>query len=236
MWFESLSSGCLCCSESLGLISGRFFPFSFSFCPAQPPAQCQARVRVKRRSLRHRAVAFWSLFNFALPTLSSAQSRGATGLPYLRVTWYTTMYGPACHLLFFVCCICSTLFFRLSTSPPSRDCRCGHLPSRVFVFFLSNPPPRRWPAGFFLHDFSLVLAPVFPSISTRARLPIVLFLRLVCRIAFLALPRHTGGMRQVLEPFLPTPAVRGRFLMGICCLVVGSEFPSTAFLRVFLAP
>ena len=124
--------------------------------------------------------------------------------------------------------------------PPSGGCRCCHLPSRVFVVSSFNPPPCRWPAGGFSHEFSVVLAPVFPSISTRARLAIVLFLWLVCRRAFPALPRHTGGMRQVLEPFLPpapaTPAVRGRFLTGGFCLVVGSAFPSTAFLRAFLAP
>ena len=92
----------------------------------------------------------------------------------------------------------------------------------------------------FAHELSLVLAPVFPcSISTRVRLAIVTLLWLVCRRAFPAPPRHTGGMRQVLEPFLPlpaTPAVRGRFFMGGLCLVVGPALPSTAFLRVFLAP
>ena len=90
-----------------------------------------------------------------------------------------------------------------------------------------------------MHDFFLVLAPVFPSISTRARLVIVPYLWLVCRKTFPAPPRHTGGMRQVLEPFLlppATPAARGRFLIGDFFLVVRSVFLSTAFLRVFLAP
>ena len=189
--------------------------------------------------LKRRAVAFSPLFNFALPTPFSARSRGETRVPCSRVTWYRAMYGSVCHILSFVCCcICSTLF---STKhfPPSRGCRCCHLPCRVFVVFSSNPPPCRWPAGGFSHDFSLVLAPVFPSISTRARFAIVPFLGLVCRRAFPAPPRLTGGMWQVLEPFLPppaTPAARGRFLMGDCCLVVGSAFPSTAFLRVFPAP
>ena len=121
---------------------------------------------------------------------------------------------------------------------PSRDCRCSHLPSRVFVVSSSNPPPCRWPAGGFSRDFSVVLTPVFPSISTRARLAIVPFLWLICRRASPVPPRHIGGMRQVLEHFLPppaTPAVRGRFSMASFCLVVGSAFPSTVFLRVFLA-
>ena len=46
-------------------------------------------------------------------------------------------------------------------------------------------------------------------------------------------------MWQVLEPYLPppaTPAAHGRFLMGDFCLVVGSVFSLTDFLRVFLAP
>ena len=93
--------------------------------------------------------------------------------------------------------------------PPSRGCRCSHLPSRVFVVSSSDPPPCRWPTGGFSHDFSLVLAPVFPSISTRARLAIVPFLWLVCRRAFPAPTRHTSGMRQVLEPFLSPPRHTG---------------------------
>ena len=219
---------------------GRFFPLFFSFCPAEPPAQCRARVRAKRRYLRRRAVAYSSLFNFALPTPSSAQSRGATRVPCSRVTWYRAMYGSLCHLLCFVCCICSALFLSTKPSPPSRGCRCCHLPSRVFVVSSSNSPPCRWPAGGFSHDFFLVLAPVFPSISTRARLAMVPSLCGWFAVEpFLPPPRHTGGMRQVLKPFLPppaTPAARGRFLMGDVCLVVGSAFLSTVFVRVFLAP
>ena len=106
--FEFLSLGCLWCFEILGLVLGRFLPF---FCPPDPPAQCRARVRVKRRYLRRRTVAFSSLFNFALPTPSSAQSRGATVVPCSRVTGYRAMHGPVCHLfIIFVCCICSSFF------------------------------------------------------------------------------------------------------------------------------
>ena len=112
MRFESSSLGCLWCSESLGLVLGRFFPF-FSFCPAEPPAQCRARVRVKRRYLRRRAVASSSLFSFALPTPSSVQSWGATRVPCSRVTWYRAMYGPVCNLLFY-CCVLYMLYFVFS--------------------------------------------------------------------------------------------------------------------------
>ena len=104
--------------------------------------------------------------------------------------------------------------------PPSRGCRCGHLPSRVFAVSSRNPPPCRWPEGGFLHYFSLVLAPVFPSTSTKARLAIVPFLWLVCRRAFPAPPpattalcgrfyglfypppRYTGGTQQVFDGWL----------------------------------
>ena len=117
--FESLSLGCSQYPESLRRVWGGSSHCCFSFCPAYPPAQCRARVRVKRRYLRRRAIAFSSLFDFALPTPSSAQSRGATRVPCSRVTWYRAMYGSVRHLLSFVCCICSTLLFRLNTSPPS---------------------------------------------------------------------------------------------------------------------
>ena len=87
MRFESLYLGCSNCPESLRRVLRWFFPFLISFCPAEPPTQCRARVRVKRCHLGRRAVAFLSLFNFALPTPSSAQSRGATRVPCSRVTW-----------------------------------------------------------------------------------------------------------------------------------------------------
>ena len=100
----------------VGFWDGSFNIF-LSFCPAEPPAQCRARVRVKCRYLRRMAVAFTSLFNFALPTLSSAQSRGATRVPCSCVTWYRVMYGLCVIVLSFVFCICSILFSRLNTSP-----------------------------------------------------------------------------------------------------------------------
>ena len=92
---------------------------------------------------------------------------------------------------------------------PSRGCRCDHFPSQVFVVSSSDPPPCRWPAGDFSHDSFLGSAPVFPSISTRTRLAIVLYLWLVCRRAFPAPSCRTGGMRQVLEPFLAPPRHTG---------------------------
>ena len=201
MRFESLSLGCLWCSESLGLVFGWFF-FFFLFCPAEPPVQCRSRVRVKHRFLRRRAVSFSSLFIFFLPTPLPAQNRGGTRVPCSRVTWFMARYGPVCHLLF-ICVLC--LFYYVSSAkhfPPSRGCRCCHLPSRVFVS-TSNPPPCRWPAGGFRHDFSHVLGPVFLSISTRARLALVSFLWLACRRTFPAPPRYNAGMRQILEPSLP---------------------------------
>ena len=117
--------------------------------------------------------------------------------------------------------------------------------------------------GKFSLDFFLVLAPVFPSISTRARLAIAPILGWFAVESFLPPPCHTGDMRQVLEPFLPPPRHAGstrQVFFGsllpcyrVCvsfhcfssrvpdsiarfCLVIGSAFPSTAFLRVFLTP
>ena len=82
-----------------------------------------------------------------------------------------------------------------------QTCR-GHSVSPTLEFHMWRRRQDRKKGGF-SHDFSLVLAPVSPSISRRARLAIVPFLWLVYRRAFPAPPRHTGGMRQVLEPFLP---------------------------------
>ena len=109
-------------------------------------------------------------------------------------------YVRVCVSSFIFCVLC-LFYFVFSTKHflPSRGCRCCHLPSRVFVVSSSNAPPCRWPAGGFSHDFSLVLGPMFPSKSTRARLAKVPFPRLVRRRAFSAPPRHTGGMLQVFD-------------------------------------
>ena len=112
MRFESLPLGCLWCSASLGLVLGRFFHHFYS-CPTEPPAQCRDRVRVKRRYLKRRTVAFSSLFNFALPKPSSAQSRGT-----LFACNVVQGYVRACVSSFFCLLYCSTLIFRLNTSPP----------------------------------------------------------------------------------------------------------------------
>ena len=85
-------------------------------------------------------------------------------------------YVRVCMSYFIFCVLYLFSFvFSIKYFPPSRGCRCCHLLSRVFVDSSSNPPPCRWPAGGFSHDFSFVLAPVFPSISMRARLAIVPF-------------------------------------------------------------
>ena len=117
MRFESLSSGCSPCPAIVGLVLGLFFLFSFFIFSCRTPDQCRARVRKNHRYLRRRVVACSSLFNFALPMLTSAQSRRAIRVPCSRVTWYSAICGPVCHLLYFPCCFFSTLIFRLNTSP-----------------------------------------------------------------------------------------------------------------------
>ena len=96
--------------------------------------------------------------------------------------------------------MCSTFFVSAKHFPPSRGFKRGHLPSRVFAVSSSIPPPCRWSAGSFSHDFSLVFVAVFPFISTRARLAIVLFLWLVCCRAFFFPPlphrRYAGGFDE----------------------------------------
>ena len=148
------------------------------------------------------------------------------------------MYGSVCHILPFCVLYLFYYVFRLKTSPPNGAVSVVTFHPVYLSFPRLTPRLADGPREVFLHDFSIMLAPVFPSISTRDRFPIVPYLWLVCRRAFPAPSRHTGDMRQVLEPFLPppaTPAACGRFLMGDFYLVVRSAFLSTAFLRVFLA-
>ena len=53
---------------------GGSYHICFSF--ADPPAQCLASVWIIWSHLRHRTIGFSCLFIFALPTPSSAESRG----------------------------------------------------------------------------------------------------------------------------------------------------------------
>ena len=128
--------------------------------------------------------------------LLSPEPRGDQGTLFARNV--VQGYVRACVSSFtFLYVVFALNCFLAKHFPPSRGCRFCHLPSRVFIVSSASPQPCRWPAGGFSHDLSLVLAPVFPSMSTRARFAIVPFLWLVCRRAFPA-------------P-LATPAVCGRF-------------------------
>ena len=150
-----------------------------------------------------------------LPTPSSAQSRGGTRVPCSRVTWYRAMYGSVCHVLSF--CVLHLFYFGFSAQhflPPSRGCVGVATFHLGYLSFPRLTPRHADGAGGFSHDFSLVLAPVFPSISTRAPLAIVPFLWLACHRTFPAPPRHAGGMRQVVEPFLPPPPPHRRYAAG----------------------
>ena len=150
MRFGSLSLGCLW-SESLGLVLERFFQFFFVL-PNPLLSEFRARVRVKRRYLRHRPFASSSLFNLSLPTSSSAQSRGATRVPCSRVMWYRAMSGPAFHLLFFVYRICFTYRDNLFAGNVAMYGPVCHLllfcVLHLFYFvFRLNTPPRRGAVG-----------------------------------------------------------------------------------------
>ena len=187
MRFDALSFGCLWWSESLGLVLGRFFPFFVR--PAEPPAQCRASVQVKRRYLRPRTVAFLSLFNFALPTPSSARRRGATRVSCCRVTWYRTMYRPVCHLSLFCVLRLFYFVFRPNISPPRGSVGAATFHSGYLSFLRLIPCHADGPRDVFRQNFSFVLASVFHSISTstyilllmrtRGRRP--LFRLLCCR-------------------------------------------------------
>ena len=67
---------------------------------------------VKRRYLRRRAVAFSSLFNFALPTPSSAQSRGDQGTLFERNV--VQGYVRVC-VSFLIFCVLYLFYFVFST-------------------------------------------------------------------------------------------------------------------------
>ena len=104
--------------------TGCAFFFVLSSAGTPPPNRCRARIRLfAPRSLRPRTDGFSCLFNFALPTPSSAQSRGASRVHCLRITWYMAF-----------------LTFLLSSFRTSRGHRCRpFFPSVLaFNFYLSR--------------------------------------------------------------------------------------------------
>ena len=85
------------------------------------------------------------------------------------------MYGSVCHLLHFVLYL---FYFVFSTKhfPPSGAVGVATFHPGYLSFPRLTPAMPMARGRFLSHDFSLVLAPVLPSILTRARLAIVPFL------------------------------------------------------------
>ena len=168
---------------------GRFFPFFFSFLSRRTrcsvPGQGSGKTPLSEAQGCRRFVVVQ--FRPADALLSPEPG----GRP---------VYGSVCHLLCFARCICSDFFFfffRLKPFSPSGAAGVDTFHPGYSSFPRLTPRLADGPREVFSHDFSLVLAPVVPSISTRARLAIVPFLWLVYRKAFPAPPA--------------TPAACGRF-------------------------
>ena len=128
-----------------------------------------------------------------------------------------------CVLLFYVCCICCTIFgYLCNILFPSRGCSSCHLPCRIFVVSSSPPTPSRWAVGVFWHDFPsswrlcslqfafLRLTPP-TALTVRERILTMVFLAIAlrrwfvlpsCLFRFAPPPRHTGGTRQVFDRWL----------------------------------
>ena len=107
-------------------------------------------------------------------------------------------YVRACVSSFiYFLCVVFVLLSRLNTSPPRGAVGDAAFHPGYLSFPRLTPHHANGPWEFFLYDFSLVLAPAFPFISTRARLALVPFLWLVCRRAFSAPPpphrRYAAG-------------------------------------------
>ena len=97
---------------------GRYFQFFFR--PAEPPARCRARVRVKRRYLRHRtAVAFSSIVQFRpADALLSPEPGGDQGTLLARNVVQGYVRACVSSFFYFVRVVFDLLFFRLNSPPP----------------------------------------------------------------------------------------------------------------------
>ena len=195
-----MSLGCLWCSESLGLVSGRFFS-SFFFLSCRTPCSLAGQGWGKTPLSAAQSCRFFVVVQFRpADALLSPEPGGIQSTLFARnlVQGYVRVCVSFCFVI--MCFICSILLFRLNRFPPS-----GIVPSipgicRLVIY----PLPCRWSAGDFWHDFFLKLAPGFRPMSTRSRLAIVHFLWLVCRRAFPFPPpphqQYAAGSRAISDP------------------------------------
>ena len=169
------------------------------FGPADPAIQCRARGRVITPTFKRQDCRF-VVFVQIRPSDALLSPEPGGGQGHLFTHSAVQGYTRDCGVILYLFVLYLFHFFRLNTCPPSRA--VGNMsPSIGGIWrFSSNSPPCQWSAAGYWHDFSPVLAPVFPSTWTRFCLVIVMFLWFVCRRAFSAppppSPRHTGCTRQ----------------------------------------
>ena len=123
----------------VGFWGGSFQFFFFLSCrtPCSVPGQSSGTTPLSEAQ----GCRFFVVVQFRpSDALFSPEPGGDQGTPLARNV--VQGYARVCVIFFFVCvcCICSTLCFSGKHPPPSRGCRCGHLPSRVFVVSSSNLP------------------------------------------------------------------------------------------------
>ena len=126
-------------------------------------------------------------------------------------------------------CICSSLFLD-ETLPPLAGLYVRRPSIPGICRFLSTPPPCRRPAGGFSHVFSRVLRLCCPLYRRGLASPWYLFCGWFAVEPFLPPPPHrcyAAGSESFPAPPPAIPAVRGKFLMGGFCLVVGSAYFSS---------
>ena len=167
---------------------------------APAPALCRVRVRVFTPPSEAQDCCFFVFVQFRpADALLSSEPGGDQGTLFARnvVQGYVRVCVPS-----FIFCALYLFYFFSSTKhfPPPR----GAVGVATFhPWYLSFPrltPAMAMVRGRFWHNFSLVLAPVFPFRSTKVCLVMVLFLWFVCRRAFSAPPPpHNGGTRQVFD-------------------------------------
>ena len=156
------------------LDAGRCFPFFFS--PADPPAQCRARVRVIASPSEAQDCRFF-VFVQVRPSdaLLNAEPGGDQGTLFTHNV--AQIYIRDCVLSFILLLLYFFFyFFRLNTSHPRGAVGDVTFQSEYLSFPHLTPRYASGPREVFGMTISFVLAPVFPFPSTKVCLAISPFL------------------------------------------------------------
>ena len=118
---------------------GGSFHFFSSFCPPEPPAQCRARVRVKKPLSESQGCRFFVVQFRPADALLSPESGGDQSTLFARNEKQVYVHACVSSYIFFCVLYLFYVFFRLNTSPPRGAVSAANFHSGYLSFLRLTP-------------------------------------------------------------------------------------------------